>query len=325
MAEYPQHCTWSDVLGFDALKQQVGVFATFEGGIGSGKSTVTRDLMEHHLPRGAREWAFFGEPLNYWRGAGDVRPFERMCAGESGWHERFQTMAFDSRLAMHQELQRQLESGVRRASRVAARGEYSLPSAASVAAGAPYGILSERSLYSDCLFLRRAAEGSDIAGDAYRLRTDLVSTLIPQQLQPTTIVYMDATPETLLQRVLERARPGENALPLEYHASIVALHEEWLDYYASCGLRIIRVDTNFSRKSVGETHYHETLAALVDRITEGTPLEGTESRWRAAQRARIEACKSAEVREESTRARKFGMSRVSVCDSPLVPLETVSA
>jgi deoxyadenosine/deoxycytidine kinase len=64
---------------------------------------------------------------------------------------------------------------------------------------------------------------------------------------PTAIIYLKADPETCIQRIQQRQRPGENMLSLEY---ITRLHQQYEQEVTAFPGPVITIDANKSKEAV---------------------------------------------------------------------------
>jgi deoxyadenosine/deoxycytidine kinase len=180
------------------------VILSVEGNIGSGKSTFVQNLKENfarELPE-TLSICFLQEPVDEWdkiRDSSGKTILERYYHDPEAYAFTFQMMAYITRLNRIKE---------------ALAGGYDV-------------IIMERSLQTDRLvfaqMLKDEGKISDIEFAVYTKWFDSFQTEIP----PCHIVYLHTTPEIAFERVLRRAREGED-IPIDYLAKCHSYHERWL-------------------------------------------------------------------------------------------------
>jgi deoxyadenosine/deoxycytidine kinase len=106
---------------------------------------------------------------------------------------------------------------------------------------------------------------SDAELDVYNPYYEL---LRPQIALPDLVIYLQATPAVLRQRLLRKNQPGEAAVSDEYLAEVVKAYDHFFFRYSQSDLLVINTsEIDFIERS-------EDLRALMRRLEE--PISGTQ-------------------------------------------------
>jgi deoxyadenosine/deoxycytidine kinase len=179
------------------------VIISFDGNIGSGKSTKVRDIEKYYKEKGRTDVIFIQEPVDSWNSVVDengVTILSNYYKNQTKFAFRLQMLAYISRLSL-------LRDAVKK--------------------GYKY-IITERCVGTDKnVFSKMLYDKGDIEHDEYIIYTKWYEEFI-SDVPIGAIVYIKASPETCLERVNIRAREGEN-IPLEYLKECDKYHNEWID------------------------------------------------------------------------------------------------
>ena len=179
------------------------IIISFDGNIGSGKSTKVRDIENYYKEKGRTDVIFIQEPVDSWNAVVDengVTILSNYYRDQKKFAFRLQMLAYISRLSL-------LRDAVKK--------------------GYKY-IITERCVGTDKnVFSKMLYDKGDIEHDEYIIYTKWYEEFI-SDVPIGAIVYIKASPETCLQRVNIRAREGEN-IPLEYLKKCDKYHNEWID------------------------------------------------------------------------------------------------
>jgi len=179
------------------------VIISFDGNIGSGKSTKVRDIENYYKEKGRTDVIFIQEPVDSWNAVVDengVTILSNYYRDQKKFAFRLQMLAYISRLSL-------LRDAVKK--------------------GYKY-IITERCVGTDKnVFSKMLYDKGDIEHDEYIIYTKWYEEFI-SDVPIGAIVYIKASPETCLERVNIRAREGEN-IPLEYLKECDKYHNEWID------------------------------------------------------------------------------------------------
>jgi deoxyadenosine/deoxycytidine kinase len=179
------------------------IIISFDGNIGSGKSTKVKDIEEYYGVQGRKDILFIQEPVDTWNSVVDdngVTILSNYYKDQKRFAFRLQMLAYISRLAL-------LRDAVKK--------------------GYKY-IITERCVGTDRnVFSKMLYDKGDIEHDEYIIYKKWYDEFI-SDVPIGAIVYIKASPETCLKRVNIRAREGEN-IPLEYLKECDKYHDEWIN------------------------------------------------------------------------------------------------
>lgn len=232
---------------------QRAIIVSFDGNIGSGKST-TGEKYEQYIRKSYAasaasaagithlfpsihsidEICFLDEPVNQWSKIRDndgVDILTNLYKDTKKHAFKFQMMAYISRLAL-------LRNAIK-------NPKIKL-------------IITERSVETDRnVFAKMLYDTGDIAEDEYTIYTLWFDEFL-QDVQLSGIVYVDASPNVCIDRIKQRARPGET-IHAEYIQRCHDYHESWIN------TKICPVLTLPANDDVIGTP--ELLEERIDRIT----------------------------------------------------------
>jgi deoxyadenosine/deoxycytidine kinase len=176
---------------------------SIEGNIGSGKSTVLQKLAEELKDH--PEYVFLQEPVDQWD---TIRDYDgksilaKYYEDNTKYGFSFQVMAFTTRLSA---IKRKIKEN---------------PNCSA--------IICERSLEADRHIFAKMLHNEDKIDDInYQVYMGMYNEFAAE-FSVDSIVYMNASPETCHARISQRARSGEETIPLEYLDSCHKYHEIWL-------------------------------------------------------------------------------------------------
>lgn len=201
------------------------IIISVEGNIGAGKSTIMEKMQELLE---SKEIVFMREPVDIWEKMKDPHDGENILVkfykDPAMYSFSFQVMAYITRVSL-------LINTIREN-----------PEAKV--------IICERSLDADrnifAKMLRDEGKMKNIEYQIYnQLFQEYVKNLNSEALSLSGIIYIDATPEICVSRVMKRAREGESQISLDYLKACRLYHEKWLvegeDLVTE---RVLRVVTN---------------------------------------------------------------------------------
>jgi deoxyadenosine/deoxycytidine kinase len=174
-----------------------------EGNIGSGKSTLMEELKKHF--KNNSNIVFLKEPVDDWEPITDengITILEKFYKDSSKYGFSFQIMAFISRLnVLREEFKKN-----------------------------PHAIfISERSLFTDKLvFAKMLYESGNIELINYKIYLKWFDAFV-SDFSINGVIYVNTEPEICHERILKRARTGENNIPLEYLQNCHKYHVNMLD------------------------------------------------------------------------------------------------
>jgi len=179
------------------------IIISFDGNIGSGKSTKVKEIEEYYNNKGRNDILFIQEPVDIWNSVVDengVTILSNYYKDQKRFAFRLQMLAYISRLAL-------LRDAIKK--------------------GYKY-IITERCVGTDRnVFSKMLYDKGDIEHDEYIIYKKWFNEFI-SDVPIGAIVYIKASPEICLERVNIRAREGEN-IPLEYLKECDKYHDEWIN------------------------------------------------------------------------------------------------
>ena len=92
--------------------------------------------------------------------------------------------------------------------------------------------------------------------------------LAPQLPVPDLIIYLQASPEVLRQRVARKADPAETEISLEYLEAVAKAYEHFFFRYAATNLLVVNTS------EIDFVERHQDLQELLRRLQE--PVKGTQ-------------------------------------------------
>ncbi len=103
--------------------------------------------------------------------------------------------------------------------------------------------IADRSIYEDAKIFARALyhQGSMSEQDflTYRRVFSLVTGNLPR---PDLLIYLDAPPEVLMERIRQRGRDMESGISLEYLSLLDSFYKDWMETFDLCPVLKIRSD-----------------------------------------------------------------------------------
>jgi deoxyguanosine kinase len=191
---------------------------SIDGNIGSGKSTLYKELQEYYANR--KDICFVPEPVDIWstiKDDKDVPILTNLYKDTKKYAFRFQMMAYISRLNL---LRMRL---VERKHKI---------------------IISERCVQTDKnVFAQMLYDDKMIEHDEFIIYNKWFNEFL-DDINMFGIIYVYASPETCYDRVIKRGREGE-VIPIEYLQKCHDYHEKWL-HEKDDNIHVINADTNIT-------------------------------------------------------------------------------
>ncbi|MCZ7551201.1 MAG: deoxynucleoside kinase [Anaerolineales bacterium] len=127
----------------------------------------------------------------------------------------------------------------------------------------PQSAILDRSIYEDAHIFARALHHLGNLNErdylAYRKLFDLVVAGLPA---PDLLVYLKAPVRVIYQRILQRARPIESSITMEYLSLLERFYFDWMKSFDVCPVLTIRTD------DLDFVHKPGHLDVVVQRIQE---------------------------------------------------------
>ena len=176
---------------------------SIEGNIGSGKSTLVKELKKSVPNILDKKVVYVQEPVNEWSKIKDKKGetiLEKFYANQHKYAFSFQMMAYISRLALLRNIVRENPDAI---------------------------IITERSVFTDReVFAKMLYDEGKIEEVDYQIYLKWFDEFI-EEIPITGLIYVTTTPEKSKERVDLRARAGET-IPLSYLQRCHAYHESWI-------------------------------------------------------------------------------------------------
>jgi deoxyadenosine/deoxycytidine kinase len=215
------------------------VIISFDGNIGSGKSTKVKDIEQYYKAQGRDDIIFIQEPVDSWNSVVDengVTILSNYYKDQKRFAFRLQMLAYISRLSL-------LRDAVKK--------------------GYKY-IITERCVGTDRnVFSKMLYDKGDIEHDEYTIYKKWYEEFI-SDVPIGAIVYIKASPETCLERVNIRAREGEN-IPLDYLKECSKYHDEWIDSESVPKL-VINADIDLKNNPEANLGVLEQIDAFINSL-----------------------------------------------------------
>ena len=176
---------------------------SIEGNIGSGKSTLVKELKKSVPNILDKKVVYVQEPVNEWSKIKDKKGetiLEKFYANQHKYAFSFQMMAYISRLALLRNIVRENPDAI---------------------------IITERSVFTDReVFAKMLYDEGKIEDVDYQIYLKWFDEFI-EEIPVTGLIYVTTTPEKSKERVDLRARAGES-IPLSYLQRCHNYHESWI-------------------------------------------------------------------------------------------------
>ena len=128
----------------------------------------------------------------------------------------------------------------------------------------------ERSIFTDKnVFLETNYQNGNITEIEYVIYQQWFQWIVDNyRLQPDGIAFLNTNTSVCYERIKERSRCGEEAIPLEYLNILDSFHRKWLDNESS--IPIIHLDTNenFYENPTKKEIEIGKIMSLIDRINQ---------------------------------------------------------
>ena len=190
---------------------------TIEGNIGAGKSTLVDILKNKYADR--TDVMFLQEPVDVWTKISQdgKNVLELFYSDQKKYSFAFQVLAYTTRLHM-------IEKAVEEATRTGIRV-----------------IVMERSLEADRNIFAKMLHDDGLIEDCMYQIYLLMSDIGLEKYNAHGVLWVNAGPETCLERIRKRSREGEDAIMLGYLETCDMYHKDWLTGITSGG-KVFLVD-----------------------------------------------------------------------------------
>lgn len=177
-------------------------FVAIAGNVGVGKSSLTGCLSKH------MEWEPFYEAV-------DENPYlADFYRDMRTWSFHSQIFFLSRRLRHHRQL-----------------------------VNFPGSVVQDRSVYEDAeIFARNLYQRGNMTNRDYKVYRELYEVMISFLPAPDLIIYLQASVETLLNRILHRGRDYEQDIDPAYLMQLNDLYESWVAGFSLCPVLIVPAD-----------------------------------------------------------------------------------
>ena len=108
----------------------------------------------------------------------------------------------------------------------------------------PDSCIQDRSIYEDVeIFARTIHESGNMSKVDYENYRLLFSTMVAYLRKPDLIIYLDATVDDLIERILKRGRDFEQTIDPDYLRQLHLAYDRWISEAEEQGLKILRINT----------------------------------------------------------------------------------
>jgi deoxyadenosine/deoxycytidine kinase len=129
----------------------------------------------------------------------------------------------------------------------------------------PDSCIQDRSIYEDVeIFARTLNEQGFMTEVDYNNYRMLFTTMVDFLRKPNLIIYLRASVDRLVERILSRGRDYEQTIDREYLERLGLAYERWIDEAEENGFKILRIETE--NKNFEESEKY--LKVIVDYIRE---------------------------------------------------------
>lgn len=201
------------------------VIVSIEGNIGSGKTTLLGHIKDHF--KGNDKIVFVREPVDEWEKIKDKdgnTMLQKFYKDQMKYSFAFQMMAYVSRLKILREtINNVLNDPDNR-----------------------YIIITERCLYTDrYVFAKMLYDGGFIEDVCYQIYLSWFDEFI-KDYSVNYIVYVNTLPNICHDRIHERARTGEDIIPLDYLTNCHKYHNDYLFGMDELSLNVLELNGNIN-------------------------------------------------------------------------------
>ncbi len=129
----------------------------------------------------------------------------------------------------------------------------------------PDSCIQDRSIYEDVeIFAHTLYEQKFMSEVDYENYKMLFSTMVDYLRKPNLIIYLKASVDHLVERILSRGRDYEQTIDRAYLQRLGSAYERWIDEAEEEGFKILRIDTENKNFEQNE----KELNIIVDYILE---------------------------------------------------------
>jgi deoxyadenosine/deoxycytidine kinase len=126
---------------------------------------------------------------------------------------------------------------------------------------APESVIIDRSIYEDAnIFARALYSLGNMTERDYQAYQRLYGLVIDTLPRPALLIYIKASPATLLAHIRQRGREMENSVSADYLALLGQFYDEWMATFDQCPVLTVPGD------DLDFVHYPEHLEIIAERV-----------------------------------------------------------
>ena len=200
-------------------------FITIAGNIGVGKTTLTKKLAKD------LDWDPILEPSSN-------NPYlEDFYKDMNKWALHSQLYFLTNRLKVHREI-----------------------------LNTKHPVIQDRSIYEDAgIFAHNLFQEKYLNSRDYQLYRGLYEEFSKSLLKPRLLVYLQASTDTLQERIKKRNRPEENAIEERYLITLNKLYDEWAKEFTLCP--VVTINTDELNVVRSKKDYESVKEKILGKIT----------------------------------------------------------
>ena len=192
-----------NVITLPKKKINNNILISIDGNIGSGKSTLVKNLVEHY--KNNKRIIFLKEPVDEWEQIKDkdgTTILKKFYNDQKKYAFPFQMMVYISRYKILKQAIDNNKDCI---------------------------LITERSIFTDKhVFAKMLSDSEDIEDINYQIYTTWFDTL-SDEYEINKLIYIQVEPELCKQRIIKRAREGEEGIPIEYLKNCDKYHKNMIN------------------------------------------------------------------------------------------------
>ena len=217
---------------------------TIEGNIGSGKSTIIKEIKKKYNSLNNCEIIYLPEPVDIWSSIKDengINIIKKFYADNNKYSFPFQMMAYISRITQLRKIKHNLNPHK------------------------TYVFITERSVHTDKnVFAKMLFEEKKMNYCEYQIYNKWFDEFI-QDIPIHKYIYIDTDTKVCMERIKKRSRKGEELIPIKYLNDCKKYHDNWLNELET-DILIMSGDGE-----INTPEYNETIKNIINFISENTP------------------------------------------------------